>query len=144
MRPRFSVAALMAFVLFVAVALASLREPRPVWAAAMFSTAVAACGVALLGTVVRRGARRAAWAGSFVFGAGYLTLCFGPGLDTRVMPRLLTTALIDDYYLGMVYAPGRVGEVVWVQRAVDQIHEEFAEGRVFMRRSGPAGPFDVA
>src|SRR5262249_39008411 len=109
MRPlRISVAGLMIVILLVAVALASLHEPTDLGARAMLSLAVAAGGVALLGTLSRRGVRRATWAGFFVFGAGYLTLCFAPGLESHVMPRLSTTALIDDRYRAMDYSPRRV------------------------------------
>jgi hypothetical protein len=144
MRPRFSILGLMAVVLLAAVALASLREPTEAWAQAMFSLAVLASGVALLGLLLRRGVRRATSLGFLVFGTGYLTLCFGPGLDSQVSPRLLTSALIDAVYSKMEYAPGQVGERVWVQWRTDQISEQFIEGRVFETRTGPTGDFRVA
>src|SRR5947209_608989 len=117
---RFSIAGLMAGVLFVAVSIASLREATELWARTMFTLAIAACGVALLGLLFRRGISRAGWTGFFVFGAGYLTLGFAPGCDTHIMPRLVTTALIDDRYMKLDYSPSQVGERVW---AADRIGE---------------------
>lgn len=127
-RLRLSIAGLMAVVLLVAVVLASLQEATDLWAKAMFTVAIASSGVALLGMLFRRGIERATWSGRFISGAGYLTLCFGPGCDTQIMPRLLSTALIDDHYLTMEYSPTQVGERVWASKADG---EEFAEGLVF-------------
>jgi hypothetical protein len=69
----------MVFVFFVVVAFASLQEATVLWAKAMFTLAIAVFGVALLGLLFRRRIERATWSGYFFFGAGYLTLYFGPG-----------------------------------------------------------------
>lgn len=128
---RVSIRGLMTFVVLLAVLFASLREPTDLWASSMFTVAVGVSGVALLGTIFARGERRATWAGVLVFGTGYLLICFGPGFDTHIMPRLLTTALADDHYARMSYSPTRDGETVWVERQADQIRTEFVEGRKF-------------
>jgi hypothetical protein len=127
-RPRLSIAGLMTVVLFVAVVLASLEEATELWAKAMFTVAIAASGVALLGMLFRRGIERATWSGRFILGAGYLALCFGSGCDTQIMPRLLSTALIDGRYFTMEYSPTLVGERVWVSK---KDGDEFAEGQAF-------------
>jgi hypothetical protein len=114
-RYRVSIAGLMAFVLFAALAFASLHEATDQWARGMFTLAVAACGVALLGTLFRRGAARAPWAGFLIFGAGYLTLTTGPWLGDLIGPRLLTTDLFDDLYRRLAYAPRATGEFVLAQ-----------------------------
>jgi hypothetical protein len=114
MKLRISLSALMAFILIVALVLASLRSPTDLLAKVVFTLAIAAFGVALLGMLLSRGALRATWVGLFVFGAGYLALCFGPFCDTHINPRLVTTAVIEDRYRRSEYIPKRVGEKVWV------------------------------
>jgi hypothetical protein len=45
-------------------------------------------GVAALGTICSHGSRRARWLGAFLFGAGYMTLIFGPDPDQPSWERL--------------------------------------------------------
>jgi hypothetical protein len=144
-KPRVTLSALMAFVAFLAIALSSLSEPTDLWSKAIFSLAIAACGLALLGMLFRRGPGRAFWAGFFVFGAGYLTLCFGPWFDTHVMPRLLATPVINDHFMNMGYTPKRVGEKVWVTQGSDVflLDDDFRQGRVVNISSGPMGGWRV-
>jgi hypothetical protein len=86
--------------------------------------------------VVTRGERRAAWVGALMFGGGYLVLCFAPGFDRSVMPRLLSTLMSDRHFDAMSYAPSALNESVWVvEREPDR---EFV-GRVFGFRQGTTG-----
>jgi uncharacterized integral membrane protein len=139
MRFRISIAGLLFLILFLAVAFASLHEATDAWAKAMFTLAIALYGVVLLGLLFRRGVERATWTGSFLFGAGYLGLCYGPGCHTLVMPRLLTTALIDDRYQDMDYSPKQVDEKVWAETESGQ----FLEGRVFDISAGPGNRYHI-
>jgi hypothetical protein len=136
MRFRISIAGLLVLILFLAVVFASLREATDLWAKAMLSLAIAVYGVALLGMLFRR----ATGTGAFVLGAGYLALCVGPWCHTEIMPRLLTTAVIDDLYLKMDYTPRWVGERVWAARMPD---DDFVAGRVFQISTGPVHQFHV-
>jgi hypothetical protein len=126
--PRITIAAFMAFVMFLGVSFAALRAPTPLWSSAMFTLAVATSGVALLGLICRRGRARTTWAGYFVFGTGYLTLCAGPWCDDHIMPYLLTTRFSDFRYRYMEHTPTEDGEQVWATYPYGQ---EFAEGRIF-------------
>jgi hypothetical protein len=110
---RISVAGLMAFITFLGVAFASLHEATDGWSRGMFTAALAAYGLALLGLLFRRGIARAAWAGFFVSGAGSLAIFHGPWAEDHVMPHLLTTAAFDELYSQGEYTPA-VGEPVWV------------------------------
>ncbi len=142
-RLRVSISALMALIALIAVVLASLHEANEYWADAMFTLALGLFGVALLGAIFDCGDRRTTWAGFFVFGAGYLGLCYVPGFDTHVMPRLLTTKLVDDCYEGMLHVPTANGEKVWVILFSNQIQHEVVEGRVFRFESPDDITFDV-
>ena len=97
-RMRFTIPGLMTLIAFLAPAVAALRNPTDLWSDVVFTAAVGVAGVSLLGSVVVRGPGHAAWAGSAVFGGGYLVLAFAPWLSTDVRPHLLTTAALDRLY----------------------------------------------
>ena len=94
-RPRFSIGSLMVVVLFCGVGAAALRSSSGLWAQVLFTLTLAMLGVAALGALYRRGARRASWAGFVLFGGGYLALCFGPWAAGEVRPHLATSALLS-------------------------------------------------
>jgi hypothetical protein len=98
-RFRLPIAGLMLFPLPFAVGLAALREPSESWASALFSLAVLALLVSVLGTAARRGASRMAFLGFTLFGTSYLILAFGPWAsvnpDGLRPPSLITRILLD-------------------------------------------------
>jgi hypothetical protein len=109
-RLRFTLAQLMAIVLYVGFGFAALRNADEIWASTAFTLAVLMMSVAPLGALARKGRARMAWAGFAVFGwsrflVGALPLTtssvFGPisspGLlseqgFTHVLPYLFTPA----------------------------------------------------
>ena len=68
-RARITIAGLMALVVYVALAVAALRNADAFWASASFSVAVLSISVALAGAVAFEGRARMPWAG---FAAGGL------------------------------------------------------------------------
>jgi hypothetical protein len=70
----FSISGLMVIVLASAVGLAALRNPSATWAGAMLVLTCAILALAVVGAIDRRGAERAWWLGSSLFGWGYLAL----------------------------------------------------------------------
>jgi hypothetical protein len=77
-RYRFTLAQLMAIVLFIGFGFAALRSASVLWASAVFTLAVAVLSVAVLGAMARRGRARMTWAGFALFGWVYLGTTFGP------------------------------------------------------------------
>jgi hypothetical protein len=98
MRPRISIRAVMALVVFVTVAFAALRDASDLWASLLFTLAIGLLGVATLGAMICRGRSRAFYAGTSFFGGGYLLLCCGPWPDTSTQSRLATSELLDSLY----------------------------------------------
>lgn len=138
---RGSIAGLMAMVAFSGVGFAALHASTGWWAKAMLSLSIATYSVALLGGLFARRPGRTGWAGFFVFGAGYLALCLGPWSEDRIMPRLLTTAIIDDHYQQMDHVPRYVGERVWVEDRPGSGHEP---GWVFGELDDTPAGFNVS
>lgn len=111
MRPRFSIAGLLALVAASGVAFAALRHADDLVASLTFSAAILASGVAALGAAFGRGRKRAFCTGFAAFGFGYMALCFGPFATDEVQPHLATTKLLD--YLGpRVQRPSEGGQYV--------------------------------
>jgi hypothetical protein len=77
-RLRFTLAELMAAVIFIELGFAALRSASPLWASAVFTLTVAVLLVAVLGAMARRGRARMTWAGFALFGRVYLGTTFGP------------------------------------------------------------------
>jgi hypothetical protein len=99
-RIRTSIAALMAGVFFIAVAIASLLNPSPLWASCLFMFAVALMSAAILGICAGRQKTRMTWAGVAIFGWVYLGIVFGPlknGNDTTI--PALPTMIVYEYVL---------------------------------------------
>jgi hypothetical protein len=110
-RPRFSIRAVLALILFVAVAIAALRGATAAWASVMILAALGAICAATVGAALIRGAGRPAWLGFAVFGWAYFLLCLGPwGGEHGLGPaRFLTRAangLLLQIDPGLVEMPG--------------------------------------
>jgi hypothetical protein len=71
---RFSIAALMGVVLFVALGFAALKNANAFWASATFTVAVVMISLALLGAIARKGRARMIWGGFAAFGWACLIL----------------------------------------------------------------------
>jgi hypothetical protein len=91
--PRFSLSALMGFVLASAVGFAALRNANDVWVGILLTLIAGMVGVAILGVFFDCGKQRAFWAGFALFAGGYLTLTFGPWCKDQIQPKLATTQL---------------------------------------------------
>ena len=116
-----SLAAVMAAVVYLAISFSALKSPTRLWANTMFSLAIAAIAVAILGAIYRR----AFWIGFLVAGGGYMALVLTPWGDERVASRLVSTELILRSLNSLQYSPQEVGERVWWWS-----NEEFEAGRV--------------
>jgi hypothetical protein len=77
-RYRFTLAQLMAIVLFIGFGFAALRLATVLWASAIFTLTVVILLVAVLGAMARQGRARMTWAGFALFGWVYLGTTFGP------------------------------------------------------------------
>jgi hypothetical protein len=93
--PRLSIRSLMALIVVAGVSLAALRNANAIWAGMLLMVALAAVGVAVMGTVILRGKERYWWAGFAFFGGGYLALTFAPSLGDTFRPRLGTSLLLE-------------------------------------------------
>jgi hypothetical protein len=85
-----SVAAAMALVVYIAIGVAALKSPTPLWVSTMLSAAIALLAVAILGALYRG----PFWLGFTVVGAGYMALVLGPWTDEKLGSRLVSTWLI--------------------------------------------------
>ena len=97
-RPRFSIAALMWFIVIFGIGLAAFRYPNKLWASFLFSISICAMLVGSLGAVFHRGLPQKFWAGYAICGWFYLLLSFGPWFAIEVSPYLFTTAILDLIY----------------------------------------------
>jgi hypothetical protein len=73
-RFRFSLAQLMAIVLYLSLGFAALRTADGFWASATSTLSVVAISTGVVGALVRRGRARPAWIGFAVFGWTYLLI----------------------------------------------------------------------
>jgi hypothetical protein len=96
--PKLTIAALMGFVLFAAVAFAALARPSQLAAALLFSGATVVLTIAIIGALFARGPQRAFWAGFAIGGWMYLLMQYGPFFDTAVGPYTFPTAALDVLY----------------------------------------------
>jgi hypothetical protein len=97
MRVRFSIASVMAVVLFLAVGFAGLHVASVLWASALFTITVTLFAAAILGASACRGPSRMTWLGFGIFGWTYLLATFWlwPGPNGVSAPPLLTKPLLD-------------------------------------------------
>ena len=89
---RFSLAQLMAMVLYLGLGFAALRNADRFWASATSTLGIVAISTALVGALVRRGRARPAWIGFAAFGWIYLLISTLPprasgGLGFGPLPR---------------------------------------------------------
>lgn len=77
-RLRFTLAQLMAIVLFIGIGFAAVRASSLLWASAVFTLTVAVLSAGILAAMVRKGRARLTWAGFALFGWVYLGTTFGP------------------------------------------------------------------
>jgi hypothetical protein len=96
-RPRFSIAALMAFVSIFAVGLAAFRYPNKLWASFFFSLTIGAMVIGTLGAIFHRGLPQKFWMGYAICGWLYMFMNFGPWFE-YFSPYLFTTACLDLIY----------------------------------------------
>jgi hypothetical protein len=73
-RLRFTLAQLMAIVLYVGFGFAALRNADEVWASATYTLSVVAISTALVAVLVQRGRARPVWIGFAAFGWTYLLI----------------------------------------------------------------------
>jgi hypothetical protein len=97
-RPRLSIAGLLALVVLSALGIAALSRPSDLWASVLFtiSSALLVFGVLASFRCVAR--PRAFWQGFSLFGWAYAILAFGPWFSTELRPMLLTTRVLDEAY----------------------------------------------
>jgi hypothetical protein len=97
LRPRLSIAGLMAAVLLLAVGFAGLRTASALWASALFTLTVILLAAASLGVAVSRRQTRMACLGFSLFGWIYLLTTFWlwPGPNGVSAPPFLTKSLLD-------------------------------------------------
>jgi WD40 repeat protein len=94
-RIRFTIASLLGFVLFTAVALAALRGSTDIWDSGVFGITLALLLISALLAVHRTGVGRAYWMGFAVFGWAYLLMSLVPSIEAR-LPTTKGLAFIDS------------------------------------------------
>ena len=120
-RLRFTLAQLMAAVIFIGLGFAALRSASLLWASAVFTLTVAVLSAAILGAMARRGRARMTWAGFALFGWIYFGTTFGPWADGNgVKAPPYMTRWVLDYTLArlrntnrLVDSGGVPGEVLF-------------------------------
>jgi hypothetical protein len=90
--PRFSIGSLLMLIAIVAVGMAALRYPSPLWASTIYTVAAIAIVAGVSNAILGRGARRAYWIGFALFGGAY----FYPTLFYS--NHLLTETILDLIY----------------------------------------------
>jgi hypothetical protein len=86
-RPRFTLAQLMAIVLYLSFGLAALRNADELWASTASTLSIILIAWALVGVLARSGRARTPWVGFAVFGWTYLLTAHLPPLDIGVLNR---------------------------------------------------------
>ncbi len=118
-RFRFTIAQVMALVLFVGLGFAALRSSTVLWSSAVFTLTVALLSAAVLGAMARRGPARLTWTGFALFGWIYFGTTFGPWADVngvKAPPYVTRWGL--DYWDANRWPGGRIntappGEVLF-------------------------------
>jgi len=130
---RFSIRTLMTYLLVPAAGLAVLRNSNAWWAGTMLFVAIAVLGISMVGAVIMRGRERSWWAGFSFFCGSYLVLTFAPGFSTEVMPRLVTTKLLEVMHSEFAYSStqARLPQILWWQheRALGIVNRLRADNR---------------
>jgi hypothetical protein len=108
-RLRFTLAQLMATVIFIGLGFAALRSASLLWASAVFTLTVAVLSAAILGAMARRRRARMTWAGFALFGWIYLGTTFGPWatINGVTAPPYVTRWGLD-YWDSKLWSVGRM------------------------------------
>jgi hypothetical protein len=94
-RPRFTIAGLLAFILFLGIGLAALRGATDEWDSGVFGLTLALFLISVARAVHRTGDRRAYWLGFALFGGAYLFLSLVPPIESR-LPTTRALAYLDS------------------------------------------------
>jgi hypothetical protein len=94
-RFRFSIASLLALVVFVAIGLAALQAASDAWDGGVFALALLTLLTSTLLAVHRRGRDRAFWIGFTLFGSAYLVASLVPNIEAR-LPSTRGLAYLDS------------------------------------------------
>lgn len=133
MRPRISIARLLALVVFFAVGLAALRSPSNLGANALVTLTLAALVVAVINVMYSRGRVRAFWAGFLIAGGTYFLISTVPFLRDAIGERLVTVPLLDILYPYLVQPePKQTPPVAWTYAGAHRV--------VLVSRGGFGGP----
>jgi hypothetical protein len=93
-RFRFSIASLLALIVFVAVGLAALQAASDAWDGGVFSLALLTLLTSTLLAVHRMGRERAFWLGFTLFGSAYIMASLMPNVEPR-LPSTRGLAYLD-------------------------------------------------
>ena len=93
-----SIVAVVTVLAFGSIASVGLLRGKSAWADVMFLATIAMLGVAILGILNRKNARRAFWQGFALFGLGYLALAFAPWSPHQIRVELPTTRLLVELH----------------------------------------------
>jgi hypothetical protein len=85
-KTRVSIINLMSVVMFVAIGLAALRFPSPIWASVLFTAAIVFPLIAILKSIACQGPDRLPWIGTALFGLVFL------GVSFRFTPTILNVS----------------------------------------------------
>ena len=108
-RLRFTLAQLMAVVIFIGLGFAALPSASPLWSSAVFTLTVTVLSAAILAAMARRGRARMTWAGFALFGWVYLGTTFGPWADSNgVKAPPYVTRLGLDYWDSKLWSSKRM------------------------------------
>lgn len=132
-RPHFRIAGLLGVVLFVAVALAALRESTELWDSGVFSVTLAVLLVSIVLAVYRRDRKRAFWIGFALFGGAYLVASLVPPVESR----LLTTKGLA--YLGALRPSANFG----VEGIAVLDYDSDGQADLFVSKNGSPGALYV-
>ncbi len=134
-RPRISIAALLAGMVPIAVGLAALADPTAFWEGTVFVLTLLALFTGVVGICYRRGAGRAFWVGFSLFGWGFFVLAFdlsfgfgsaglmqngpiwtpGAEAENEKPVAALVKTLVDILQMNRRSFPRSVGEKIEVQ-----------------------------
>jgi hypothetical protein len=118
-RLRFTLAQLMAAVIFIGLGFAALRSTSLLWASAVFTLTVAVLSAAILGAMARRGRARMTWAGFALFGWIYFGTTFGPWADGNgVKAPPYVTRWVLDYATAWLWDANRLDTHVRIDTGV--------------------------
>lgn len=136
MKPRISIAQILALMIPVAVGLAALANPSAFWEGTIFALTMILLFTAIVGVIYRNGGDRAFWLGFSVFGWGFYLLCsnfsfefrasgqlgnmyspiyWGNGQEEDPPVRALIKSVIDYLPFDRKIRPTAVGEKIQVQ-----------------------------